>query len=307
MELRHLRSFVEIARQGNITRAAEALFIAQPALSNQMRQLEEELGVQLMVRRARGVELTAAGMRFSRHAQDVLEHAARAAAAARGEEESKPVRIGYVPSCAHTLLPTLLTALRSKSPDVKVESWESITADQFQRMAAGRLDVAMCRPLKVPSECTVIAELTDPYCLALPSTHRLAQRKKAVALSDAVDEDFISFPRFQLPAFFDRGIALCIDAGFSPRLAHEVTTFNNALQLVSMNVGVCIVPASLVLCSPGGVTFKPLISTGRTDKLVVVTPRTSPHPEVVSFAEPLRRAMKEMKRHMRDRIGEWHT
>ncbi|MDO9404407.1 MAG: LysR substrate-binding domain-containing protein [Polaromonas sp.] len=298
MELRHLRYFLEVARQGNISRASQKLFVAQPALSMQIQQLESIVGTKLLVRGARGVTLTEAGRRMQIEAQAILDHAERAANLVQqvGLATQETVRIGYIPSAAHSILPVLVDAARNAPQRIALQSKEMISVDLFEALEQGSIEAAISRPLELPSGVQALAGMTDPYCLAVHASHALARRPGALPLTLAAQEDFVSFSRFQSPAYFDRVVALCIDASFSPRIRHEAGGFGNALQMVALGLGVCVVPASLVLSCPKDVVFRSLQGSQRSDRLALLVPARNAHPVVQAFARPVQRKMRELHR-----------
>lgn len=298
MELRHLRYFARIAEEGNISRAAAKLYIAQPALSLQLRQLEEELGVQLLVRQARGVQLTAAGQRFLEDVRAILQQVGEASARVKDEPEQGDVRIrlGVVPSVQHILLPSLLPCLSATAWETR----EMITSDQFHGIKAETLDFGLGRPGDIPSGICELARMSDPYGLVISNQHTLASFDAPVTLRDFAQDNFVSFSRYQLPAYFDRTIALCVDAHFNPRLRHEVGSFTSALQLVSQGLGVCILPSSLAVLAPPTVVFKRLLNSQQASDLVLIASSRRNHPAQTEFANACQEAMRNITERMRD-------
>jgi DNA-binding transcriptional LysR family regulator len=165
VELRHLRYFVAVAEMGSVSRAAEKLFIAQPPLSTQIKQLEDEVGVKLLIRYSRGVRLTTAGAAFLGEAKDLLARSERAKRLARhnGSALGGAVRIGYVPSAGHTVLPRLLRQIRQLRPDGEIDVCEMITPQQVQALCAGDIDVGLARAPINSGRITVVAELDDRF------------------------------------------------------------------------------------------------------------------------------------------------
>jgi len=260
MELRHLRYFVAVAEAGNLSRAAEKLFVAQPPLSLQIRQLEEELGGALFTRHPKGMRLTAAGEALLPEARDLLERAAglkhsRSRAAGAGT-----LALGYVPSAGSTVIPGLVRVLRRAHPGLEIRLHEMISDEQREALLSGRIDAGLARSgLRHPrlhAACT----LADPFCLALPA----ARAKGAKGLPDMLDlrdqaaETFVAFTRHRGPAYFDRAIRLCGDAGFSPRIRYEASTLHGVLALVSADLGVALVPESAALLGVRGVALRRL-------------------------------------------------
>lgn len=260
MELRHLRYFVTVAEQGSVSRAAQKLFIAQPPLSAQIRQLEEEVGASLFVRLPRGVRLTQAGESFLEDARAILARAQQATVRARERQAGQraTLRLGLVPSTTHSVLPGLLKRLRDADMAVSMEVREMITSHQLQALRNDEIDLGLARPSEGSMPAEMIAVIDDPYCLALPVGNPLAKSRKPLALRLAAHEHFVSFSRYQDADYFDRTAALCMEAGFTPDIRHEAGQFVNVLALVACGLGVAIVPASFATLPLGRVVFRRL-------------------------------------------------
>lgn len=272
MELRHLRYFVSVAELGSVSRASEKLFVAQPALSAQIRQLEEEVGVPLFVRLPRGVRLTAAGESFLEDARIILSRTLQAARRARSREQDQQqvFRIGLVPSATHGWLPAVLNRLREEGHGLRVEVRELITSRQLQALRDNEIEIGLGRPGPGLDERFVLAVIDDPYCLALPQGHPLAQPGLPLDLAEAASEHFVGFSRYQVADFFDRTAALCLAAGFSPDVRHEAGQFLNVLALVACGLGVAIVPASFAVLGAEGVVFRRLEPLGLPSQLALL-------------------------------------
>lgn len=274
MELRHLRYFVGVAEQGSVSRAAEKLFIAQPALSAQIRQLEDEVGARLFVRLARGVRLTQAGESFLDDARAILARAQQATVRAREQQAGQraTLRLGLVPSTTHSVLPGLLQRLRDSGLAVSIEAREMITSQQLRALRNDEIDLGFSRPGEGDTPAETVAAIDDPYCLALPVGNRLAREPGPVALKLAAHEPFVSFSRYQEADYFDRTAALCQEAGFSPDIRHEAGQFVNVLALVACGLGVAIVPASFATLPLGPVVFRRLAASRFKSQLVILRP-----------------------------------
>ena len=259
MELRHLRYFVAIAETGSFSKASQVLFIAQPALSSQVQQLEEELGARLLDRSRRGVELTAAGKALLAEAKDILRHAGllKRIVAAADEHVGGVVRMGFVTSSTHTILPRLVPKIRARHPGVELIVKEMTTSAQFTALLNGGIDLGIGRPPVTHSNIAIVAEMADSFCLAVPEKSPLA----AVETLDASmlrDEPFIGFSRADAPAYYDHIINVCITAGFSPNIQYEAGTVYTMLDMVASGLGVSIAPASSVLFRQHGFVLKPI-------------------------------------------------
>ncbi len=272
MELRHLRYFVSVAAQGSISRAAEKLCIAQPALSAQIKQLEEEIGTSLFVRLPRGVRLTPAGESFLDDAKAIVERAEQAKVRAREKQSSQHAtfRLGLVPTATHSVLPGLLRRVQESGLAVQIEAREMITSRQLQALRNDEIDLGLARPGDGKAPVESVAAIDDPYCLALPLDHPLAMATEPLALMQAARARFVGFSRYREADYFDRTAALCQEAGFAPDVRHEAGQFVNVLALVAYGLGVAIVPASAATLAFGKVIFRPLQASGIKSQLVIL-------------------------------------
>jgi len=259
MELRHLRYFVTLAEELHFGRAAERLHIAQPPLSQQIQQLERELGFQLFHRTKRTVKLTEAGQVFREESQRILTQLEQAIQ--RGNQVSRgevgQLVIGFVASTAYNVLPEVLQAFRAAVPGVTLQLQELTTEQQLQWLKEGRIDVGFLRPPIVEDSFSSEIIFEEPLVLTLPISHRLALAEK-VSLREVAGEPFILFPRAQAPGLYDQIISLCQQADFSPIVAQEAIQMQTIVSLVAAEMGVALVPASLQNLQRTGVVYKAL-------------------------------------------------
>jgi DNA-binding transcriptional LysR family regulator len=285
VELRHLRYFVAVAEELHFGRAAQRLHIVQPALSKQIALLEGELGVRLLQRSRRGVELTEAGRSFLADARTVLGQAdlamARAAAAGRGE--AGVLIVGFIPPALTSVLPPALSRYRQRYPEVRLVLRESTNRSAVAGVQAERIHIAFVR---VPfGDCDLQSDIVceEPVVLALPCTHPLAALPE-VPLGALREEEFVMIPRTQEPELHDYYQAMCADAGFSPRLVHEASTTLVAVGMVASGAGVAFVPASTAVMTRPGVAYVPLASPAPRFRLAAVW-RRDPGPVLRSFLD----------------------
>lgn len=285
MELRHLRYFVAVADHGSISRAAEELFIAQPPLSVQIRQLEDELGARLLVRCPRGVRLTPAGEHFLVEARELLARAERAKRVVQVADsaEGGQLRLGFIPSAGHIVLQRLLRELRKVRRQSDIDAVEMISDLQLQALRRGEIDVGIVRNPFASLDGLSSIEVADPFCLAIPEGHALAG-SGAIELREAAPHTFVSFTRHRGRAFFDQAISLCTDAGFSPYIRYEASTLFGVLDMVSAGLGVAVVPASSVLLNPQHLCFRYLRNPSRPGRLSLVYREDDANPVVASLA-----------------------
>lgn len=296
MELRHLRYFVSVAELGSFTRASQALFIAQPPLSSQIRDLEAEIGAALLVRHGRGVTLTAAGESVLREAKEILAQAERLkrSVGQQGSAAKSVLNIGFIASASHFLLPQVLPAIREQPPGIVIQLREMLSSEQLAALQLGTLDAALCRPPVRAKTLQVAAEFADPFCLAMPRKHPLASAAE-VWLESAADADFVSFRRDEARAFFDQTLNFCTDAGFSPAVRCEAGTVFGVLNLVAAGVGVAIVPSSCASAASKQVVMRPLVRPNRPGALVVVQRSVDRDPAVALFASRIQQAFEALQ------------
>jgi DNA-binding transcriptional LysR family regulator len=261
MELRHLRYFRAVAEELHFGRAAERLHIAQPPLSQQIQALEHDLGVDLLVRTTRKVELTAAGAAYLRRAVAILDAVDEAGAQARriaGGTEGQ-LAIGCVGSATYSLLPALVRSLREALPNVDVSvRGEMLVPAQLRALAAGEIDLALLRPPVPRSGLVVETVRRDPLLVALPAGHALAARRE-VSVSDLRDEEFVAHAGRGRSVMNSVLAAICADAGFVPRVRHEVAETSTLVTLVAAGLGVAVVPDPTAALDIAGVCYRPLI------------------------------------------------
>jgi len=297
VELRHLRYFVSVAELGSVSRAAEKLFIAQPALSLQIRQLEEEIGARLFERLPRGVRLTPAGESFLEDARGILARAQQAAVRARERQsgQNAPFRLALVPTTTHSILPGVLQAVRGAGIEAALEVREMITSRQIRALRDNEIDLGLARPAEEHPSLETLAAIDDPYCLAVPAGSPLASGRSALPLRAAAREQFVGFTRYREADYYDRTTALCVEAGFTPDIRHEASQFVNVLTLVGHGLGVAIVPASATVLKFRNVVFRRLQKSGLASQLVLLrSPMQVRDPWAQQVAEIVAAEMKKL-------------
>lgn len=260
MELRHLRYFVAVAEECHFGRAAERLHMAQPPLSQQIRQLEKELGVELLRRTTRKVSLTLAGERYLERARSVLAAVERAGVEAVRVEagEVGRVSIGFIGSATYALLPSLARRLREDFPEIEFEfTGEMLTPRQVAALLDGSIDVALMRTPVQDEDIEVQVVRQEPLIVALPEQHPLAA-KESVRVRDLWDEPFITYPSEHRSVLHDAVLAAAQRAGFQPRRAAQVGETSTMVVFVAAGLGVAVVPESVSALQLPGVVFRPL-------------------------------------------------
>jgi DNA-binding transcriptional LysR family regulator len=286
MELRHLRYFVAVAEELHFTRAALRLNIAQPPLSQQIRTLEAELGVQLFVRTRRSVALTDAGHSLLPKAREVLSATQalpqQLQRVARGEVGV--LRIGFSSTLPLTkVLRDVVADHRRSHPDVALNLREMHSQRQFDALRRGELDVGLVRYNERAPDGICLAVLRrDPLRLVVPSTHRFA-RRKSVAIADCRDEAFIGFPGDAGTGTGPLLKRLCAQAGFEPRIAQEAREATTQIGLVAAGLGVAVLPAPLEAVRIEGVHYVPLEGEGALLVMSAATRADEASERVLSF------------------------
>lgn len=259
MELRHLHYFITVAEELHFSRAAERLHISQPPLSQQIRDLEEELGVKLFERTKRQVNLTEAGKVFLERSYQVLAQLEHAIAVTQqiGRGEIGQLAIGFVDSATYTVLPEILRVFREQFPAVELRLHEMTTAQQIQALHHKQVDIGIVRSAISESGLSVECLLHESLVLALPETHPFSTQIQ-LSLSSLADELFILFPAKMGPVFYEQIIHSCQQAGFRPKVAQEAAQMQTIIGLVAAGLGIAIVPASMQNFHRGGVIYRPL-------------------------------------------------
>jgi LysR family transcriptional regulator, hca operon transcriptional activator len=288
MELRHLRYFIAVAEEGSLTVAAEKrLHTAQPSLSRQMRDLEYEVGVPLMNRSARGVELTAAGRAFLDHARLALTQAEAAVEAARrAAEPLKPAfALGFLTGTEIDWLPKAMRILHDQLPNMKLTIASQYSPDLAAELMRGRLDAAFMRPEPRAEGLAYRRVLAEPLFMMFPSDHRLAAHE-AVDLPDIVGETLIiasnTAPvlRALIAGYLER-------SGLDIKPAHEVDNLAHAVSLIASTRAVMLMPAYARNLLPWSVTSRPLRGTAPTIDLVVGYDKANTSPILKLFLSRL--------------------
>ncbi|GMA17188.1 LysR family transcriptional regulator [Deinococcus metallilatus] len=259
MELRHLRHFVALAEEEHFGRAAERVFVVQQALSNSIKNLEDEVGVPLVLRTTRRVQLTPAGREFLVGARETLAQAAqtveRARRAARGEVGR--LTVGFVSGLAFGGLPEIVRAFRELYPNVSVDLRELTAQEQEAGLRGGQIDVGlMLLPVRDPGLDSQPL-WRQPLVAALPAGHPLARRRR-LRIADLRDERFVFFPRHLRATYFDQVMRWCSGAGFTPNVVQEAIEIPTLLSLVAAGVGVFLPIQFFERLSLPGVVYRPL-------------------------------------------------
>jgi DNA-binding transcriptional LysR family regulator len=246
MDLRHIRYFVAVANARSFTRAAEQLHIAQPPLSRQIQQLESELGVRLLDRDSRPLQVTEAGRVFYEQALQVLYRVEqmKAATIQVGKGQRQSVSIGFVGSTLYGEVPMLTRKLRHAYPDIDFQLVELTTMQQIDALKSGRIDIGFGRMRNNDPSVSRIVLREERLILAIPPGHALAAEVGPLPLAAVSDQQLILFPKEPRPSFADHVLGVLYDHGVHPAQTHEMRELQAALGLVAAEVGLCIIPAA---------------------------------------------------------------
>lgn len=247
MELRHLRYFMVLAEELHFRRASERLHIAQPALSRQIRELEEELTVTLFDRNKRYVVLTPAGQHLQQETRFLLAHLDTTVLQLKRIQnmELGTARIGYVSTAMYSVLPDFLGSIKREIPALQLSLREMTTLEQLEAVRNGVLELGFARGPVDDATVSQRVVCRESFSLLMPAGHALAEADLGQDLSVLKDEPFVFFPRVYNPGYYDKTISLCYQAGFSPDIRYEGVGSNTLLQMVASGLGITILPASI--------------------------------------------------------------
>jgi len=295
MELRHLRYFCAVAAQQGFSSAARTLHVSQSAISEQVSDLEQEIGVELLVRGRQKIRLTPHGELFLSEAKKVLTAAnyavETAQRSARGEIGT--LTVAFLNGGTGDEVPNIIKNFRRRHPGVRVSIAEMIPTEQSQALANGTVDVGFTRPLEPPFDQLLRSEMLyrDPLIAVFPKDHPRAGGP--VDLRSLSRERFVLVGREASPALFDKIMSLCSAAGFFPRIVATGVVWSSLLLLVQAGEGIAILPSNLQLRGSKDLAFCPLTNRGASFGLVIAW---SPHRE-----GPVQKAFLDMVREYRRR------
>lgn len=299
LDVRDFRFFLAIGEELHFRRAAERLRLAQPHLSQHIKDLENRLGVKLLDRTTRSVKLTHAGAEFLERSKYMLAQIDHMAAAARriAQGHSGELRIGFTDAVARNILPTILRMLRKNHPNIDIILSCEGTAVQVQKLIEGKLHFGF---LRLPVHTRRLRTLSlgrEGLVAALPKNHALA-RKGKILLEDLAREDFIQYSPILGVDFQEHILSYCHRAGFTPRVSFEVENTHTVIALVSAGFGVAIVPEYLKNYVTPNIVFKPLSEIPHVVDIGIAWLPGDPSPIYQAFHETISTFLKkEAKSH----------
>jgi DNA-binding transcriptional LysR family regulator len=263
MELRLLKYFVAVAEELHFGRAAQRVHISQPPLSQQIKNLEDELGVKLLKRSSRKVALTEAGVFFLKRAHSILSEVDAAVVDVRSiaKGEAGRLNVGFISSAMDGNLPAAMREFRKTYPRIALILSEMETKSQLKALQSGKIQVGIARLFKQDiTNMGLVADLfiREPYVLALPERHPLCSRKK-VPLDLLKDEPLIMYPRDVGPALYDTMMKAFTAADVTPHIVQEARTKRAMVAFVGVGLGVALVPFSTSNIHRKGVVFRPIV------------------------------------------------
>ena len=246
LELRHFTYFLAVAEELHFRKAAEKLFISQPGLSRQIKQMEEILETQLFERDKKKVSLTPAGHFLKKEVSYVLNHLINVERQLKllGEGNRGELRIGFLGSAMQEVVPNLLLKIRDTYPGVKTSLEELSNTAQVDAILNDGLDIGFVRLARVPNTLEMKQIYKDTFSLVLPERYPILTREFE-GMHQFSDDDFILFSQDYSPLYYDTIMSICQDAGFKPKISHKSVHAHTIFKLVENHLGIAIVPTAL--------------------------------------------------------------
>ncbi|TSE08812.1 LysR family transcriptional regulator [Aquimarina algiphila] len=246
LELRHFTYFLAVAEELHFRKAADRLFISQPGLSRQIKQMEEIIGVTLFIRNKRKVSLTVAGQYLKKELDYIFNHIDFTIKQTRLIDKGSDgeIRIGFLGSAMQTVIPELLIRANATYPDIQFSLEEMSNHFQVDAIEKDQLDLGFVRLARVPKDIEMKTVHTDTFSLALPIHHKL-DAKTFTSVKQVSDEHFILFSSDYSSLYYDKIMSICEDKGFTPKVSHKSVHAQTIFKLVESGLGVAIVPTSL--------------------------------------------------------------
>ncbi len=286
MQLRFLKYFAVLCEELHFGRAATRLAITQPPLSAAIKSLEDDLGVQLLVRNSKHVQLTPAGAAFLTEANQILDRVAQARSVVTAVDHGVHGRleVGITGSLLYSDVPAILAKFRSRVPGIDLVLHEMPSVEQLQALMRGQLHAAFINGSSVPSKLKGLALREDVFALCVPEKHPLADRS-SLDLRDLGDERFVMLSRAAAPARHDDVIASFSHAGIHPQIAHRARSWITVVAMVAQDGGMALVPMSLAKAGMAGVRFIPLAGRPTPAPAMLVWNPTLLAPALASFVD----------------------
>ena len=288
IELRHFHYFLAVAEELHFRKAAEKLYISQPGLSRQIKQMEEILGTTLLERSKRKVSLTPAGVYLKSELEFILNHLelTKKQIKSIGEGKIGEIRIGFLGSAMQNVIPELLVKLKNQYPGIKANLEELSNNAQVNAVLHDKLDIGFVRLARVPKSIQIKTVFEDSFSVVLQKNHPLTKNafKSVAQLSN---ENFILFSQDYSPLYYNTVMSICEDEGFSPKISHKSVHAQTIFKLVENNMGIAIVPTSLQYGFQMDVEFIELDAIRQRAVLSVIWKKDNRNPALQRCAELL--------------------
>ena len=279
IELRHLNYFLAVAQELHFRKAAEKLFIAQPGLSRQVKQMEEILGTTLFIRSNKKVTLTPAGHYLKRQTEILFKQLEETKRHLQilGKGDEGELRIGFVGSAMQKVIPALLLNIQDTYPKISTTLEERPNAFQVDAVLKEDLDIGFVRLARVPAGLEMETVYEETFSLVLPENYSFPN-EEFNGMQQFSKDNFILFSREFSPFYYDTIISICSDAGFVPRISHKSVHAHTIFKLVENNLGIAIVPTSLQYGFQMRVKFVELKQLSQRALLSVIWKKENPNP-----------------------------
>ncbi len=279
VELRHYAYFLAVAEELHFRKAAEKLYISQPGLSRQIKQMEELLEAQLFVRDKKKVALTPAGHYLKGQVETLFHQIKEAKRQLQliGEGDKGEIRIGFLGSAMQNVIPELLLKLRDRFPQIKTSLEERSNLDQVEAVLRDDLDMGFVRLSRVPAELQMQTVYEDTFSLVLPESYPMLTREYK-GMQQFANDNFILFSKQYSPFYYETIMSICTDAGFVPKVSHKSVHAHTIFKLVENGMGIAIVPTALQAGFQMRVKFVELRSLKQRALLSVVWKKDNANP-----------------------------
>jgi DNA-binding transcriptional LysR family regulator len=295
LEFRHFKYFLAVAKELHFRKAAEQLYISQPGLSRQIKQMEDDLGIKLFERHNRKVELTEAGKYLQKeltanftHLDDILNHTKLINKGIDGN-----LKIGYVGSAMQKVIPSLLIKFRKLNPDVLINLTEMDNKRQVEALLNQEIDIGFVRLERVPKKLKIYSLCKETFSLVVPEKHFLTQ-KNFKNISQLKNENFILFDSSYSESYYEKVMQIFDNSGFSPIISHSTVNASSIFRLVENNFGVSIVPTSLKDGYNMNVRFIELKHIHQRTTLRIVWNNINTNPVLILFLKVLTRKIRDL-------------
>ncbi|MCK8520618.1 LysR family transcriptional regulator [Aquimarina sp. D1M17] len=286
LELRHFNYFLAVAEELHFRKAADKLFISQPGLSRQIKQMEEIIGAKLFLRDKRNVQLTTAGMYLKKELEFIFNHIDFTVKHTRliDQGSNGEVRIGFLGSAMQTIIPEVLIKANKRYPNIQFSLEEMSNYLQVEAIEKDQLDLGFVRIARVPEGLNMKTIVTDTFSLVLPESHFL-DKNSFKNIAQVSNESFILFSSDYSSLYFDKIMSICEDKGFTPKVSHKSVHAQTIFKLVESGLGVAIVPTSLQYGFDLGVKFLEIPRIPQRAELSVIYKKDNRNPALQQIIE----------------------